>query len=64
MLEGVNGRKKCRLKGKQGSQESTLALKPRKDITGSAKRGYQWPTKRTQVLQKSLTEKQIIQYIS
>ena len=30
----------------------TLALKPRLDVTRSPKQGYQWPTKKTDVLQK------------
>ena len=34
------------------SEKSTLALKPRSDITRSPKQGYQWPHKRTYVLQK------------
>ena len=33
-------------------RESTLALKPRADITRSPKQGHQWPYKRTCVLQK------------
>ena len=32
-------------------RESTMALKPRADITRSPKQEYQWPTKRTDVLQ-------------
>ena len=31
---------------------STLALKPRADVTKSPKQGHQWPTKRTDALQK------------
>ena len=53
---------RCRIRGKseesvacrQGStqvRESTLALKLRADITSSPKEGYQWPHKRTDVLQ-------------
>ena len=34
-----------------------LALKPRADITRSPKQGYQWPTKRTYVLQKFILKK-------
>ena len=30
---------------------TTLALKPRADVTRSLRQGYQWPTKRTYVLQ-------------
>ena len=36
------------------NKAETLALKPRGDITRSPKQGYQWPTKRTHVLQKIL----------
>ena len=32
---------------KCASEKSTLALKPRTDITRSPKQGYQWPMKRT-----------------
>ena len=53
---------RCRIRGKseesvacrQGStqvRESTLALKLRAEITRSPKEGYQWPHKRTDVLQ-------------
>ena len=43
----------CR-RGSTQARESTLALKPRADITRSPKQGYQWPHKRTCVLQKFL----------
>ena len=33
--------------GKKAHKRSTLALKPRTDITRSPKQGYQWPHKRT-----------------
>ena len=36
---------------KHASEGSIMALKPRADITRSSKQGYQWPTKRTHVLQ-------------
>ena len=36
------------------ARKSTLALKPRADVTRSSKQGYQWPHKRTDVLQKCL----------
>ena len=39
------------------SEGSTLALKPGADITRSPKQGYQWPTKRTHVLQFFLEKK-------
>ena len=35
-----------------------LALKPRTDVTRSPKQGYQWPMKRTYVLQKFKKEKE------
>ena len=38
---------------------STLALKPRADVTGSPKQGYQWPQKKTCVLQKIIKKKKI-----
>ena len=36
------------------ARKSTLALKSRADVTRSPKQGYQWPHKRTDVLQKRL----------
>ena len=36
---------------KYTSKRSTLALKPRADVIRSLKQGYQWPHKKTRVLQ-------------
>ena len=40
------------------SEGSTQALKPRPDVTRSPEQGYQWPTKRTYVLQKFSKQKE------
>ena len=39
----------------------TLALKPEGDVTRSPKQGYQWPTKKTDVLQKIYLNKNAFQ---
>ena len=45
----------CR-RGSTQARESTLALKPRADVTGSPKQGHQWPHKKdlcpTKILKK------------
>ena len=38
--------------GEKACKESTLVLKPRANVTRSLKQGYQWPPKRTYVIQK------------
>ena len=46
---------------KANKAEPTLALKPRGDVTGNPKQGYQWPQKRTCVsADKNFKNKKII----
>ena len=49
----------CR-RGRTQARESTLALKPRADVTRSPKQGYQWPHKKdlcpTKILKKKEEE--------
>ena len=44
----------CTQAMKHARQGSTLALKPRGDVTRNPKHGYQWPQERTDVLQKRI----------
>ena len=41
-----------RLRKKASKAETTLALKPREEVTRNPKQGYKWPHKRTCVRQK------------
>ena len=43
---------------KHVSKESTLALKPRADVTRNPKQGYQWPHKKDSCPPKNLIKKQ------
>ena len=61
----ISGKGKCHTRGeseesvvrRRGStqaRESTLALKPRDDVTRSPKQGYQWPHKKDSCPTKNL----------
>ena len=58
----VNLRNHCIHVTKHASEGSTLVLKPSADVTKVQNRGYQWPTKRTDVFQNLFWDKNLRRY--
>ena len=51
-------------RGSTQARESTLALKPRADITISLKQGYQWPHKKNLCPTKIFKKIMVLPYLS